>query len=436
SYYWVKIFGSSITGIRSLSVVISLLVFPSLYWLCRELFAHPSIALPVGVVGEVAVALIAVSPFHVLYAQEARPYSLFTVTILLSSAAFLQALRLQKIFGWLIYAITIITGLYTHLLFLLVLASQGIYLLITEQFRWTKNLKLFTQTAEISLLTFLPWIVLIIANYTAVTQRMSWSKNTTKLLFLAGNWLANISRNYLDVGLTSASPTIALKFFSIIALLIILLVAYSCYFLQRETHPKVSSFVFTLIAVTATAIVLPDLIFGGIRSTKSRYLIPSYLGIHLSISYLLATHITSTSLKKWQKQTWNIITIVLILLGIVSCTISSQADTWWNKEWGDANPRIATIISQANNPLVVSDLGYSSYGNIVYLSYLLNKRIKFQLFYKSQIIEIDKNNYSEIFFYTARSLSPGEVETKLNSKAEPICRDKRQQVWLWKLDIN
>lgn len=40
-------------------------------------------------------ALIAVSPFHVLYAQEAREYSLWTVTILLSSAALLRAMRVK-----------------------------------------------------------------------------------------------------------------------------------------------------------------------------------------------------------------------------------------------------------------------------------------------------------------------------------------------------
>jgi len=78
--YWVQWLGNSVAAIRSLSALISLLVFPCIYWLCLELFGA-------SLVGWIAVVLIAVSPFHVLYAQEAREYSLWTVTILLSSAS-------------------------------------------------------------------------------------------------------------------------------------------------------------------------------------------------------------------------------------------------------------------------------------------------------------------------------------------------------------
>src|SRR6266852_5284294 len=41
---WANIFGDSSRAIRALSVFLSLLVIPSLYWLCRELFDSPSIA--------------------------------------------------------------------------------------------------------------------------------------------------------------------------------------------------------------------------------------------------------------------------------------------------------------------------------------------------------------------------------------------------------
>jgi uncharacterized membrane protein len=66
---WAKLFGDSPAATRSFSVWISLLAFPSLYWLYRELFAPSEVAW-------IAVGLVAVSPLQVLYAQEARPYSL------------------------------------------------------------------------------------------------------------------------------------------------------------------------------------------------------------------------------------------------------------------------------------------------------------------------------------------------------------------------
>jgi uncharacterized membrane protein len=98
--FWVQWFGNSVAVTRSLSALISLLTFPCVYWLCLELFGSP-------MTGWMAIALMAVSPFHVVYAQEAREYSLWIVMILLSSAAFLRAIRLQTRLSWGIYAATV-----------------------------------------------------------------------------------------------------------------------------------------------------------------------------------------------------------------------------------------------------------------------------------------------------------------------------------------
>src|SRR5207248_4961479 len=95
--------------------------FPGLYWLCRELFGCSRTAW-------MAVALLAVSPFHVLYAQEAREYSLWTVAILLSSAALLRAARLQTRRTWWAYAASVALGLYSHTLFVLVAGAHGAYM--------------------------------------------------------------------------------------------------------------------------------------------------------------------------------------------------------------------------------------------------------------------------------------------------------------------
>ena len=63
--FWQEIFGSSVTISRAFSAVLSLLVFPAIFWLCWELFRST-------IVGWIAVAMVAISPFHIIYAQEAR----------------------------------------------------------------------------------------------------------------------------------------------------------------------------------------------------------------------------------------------------------------------------------------------------------------------------------------------------------------------------
>ena len=76
-----------------------------------------------------AVVLVSVSPFHVLYSQEARQYSLWTVIILLSSGMLLRALSSRTKFLWILYAVTVALGLYIHSLFALVITAHGVYVI-------------------------------------------------------------------------------------------------------------------------------------------------------------------------------------------------------------------------------------------------------------------------------------------------------------------
>ena len=62
---WAGAFGTSTAALRSLAAVFGVFVLLCVYLLCLELFASREVAL-------IAVALLAVSPFYVLYSQEAR----------------------------------------------------------------------------------------------------------------------------------------------------------------------------------------------------------------------------------------------------------------------------------------------------------------------------------------------------------------------------
>ncbi|MEH2049527.1 glycosyltransferase family 39 protein [Nostoc sp.] len=166
--FWVKLFGNSIAVTRSISALISLLIFPCTYWLCLELFGS-------SLVGWIAMAIMAVSPFNVLYAQEARPYSLWAVTIVLSSASFLRTLRLKTKLSWLLYGITITLGLYTYLLTILVAIGNGLYVLIIERFRFTKAVIAYILASLLAILAFLPWILAIIVNFNSFRETSKWA---------------------------------------------------------------------------------------------------------------------------------------------------------------------------------------------------------------------------------------------------------------------
>ncbi len=300
--FWVQWFGNSVAVRRSLSALVSLLVFPSLYWVCLELFEF-------SLVGWVAIALVAVSPFHVLYAQEARQYSLWTVTILLSSAALLRAMRIKTKLSWGIYAATVALGLYTFLFSALVAIGHGIYVVIIESFRLSKTLTAYLLASLAGFLAFAPWIFFVLTNFSQIRATTSWTRDNIHLSDLLKMWILNLNRIFFDV-VSSFRPE-----FLLIYLLIIIIELYSIYFLCVKTHKRVWLFVLTLIGTTALILSLPVFIDKGKISTVTRYLIPCYLGIQLAVAYLFTTQVTSIYVKILPKKLWRFSMFILTLSG-------------------------------------------------------------------------------------------------------------------------
>ena len=413
---WAQLFGDSVATIRSLSAWISLLAFPFIYWLCIELFNSP-------VTGWVAIALLSISPFHVVYAQEARPYSLWTVAILLSSAALLRAMRQSKnIAGWCIYTATVIISLYSFLFSGLVIISHGIYVLAIERFRITKTVIAYLIASFIGLLTLVPWLFAVITNLSQTKTTTNWSAAKVSLFTLLTMWAGNFSRIFFDLGLGSKDPLT--KFLPLIPVIlaILLLIGYAIYFAIRKTPKPVWLFILILGGVTFLALVIPDLILGGRRSGVARYPIPCYLAIQLAVSHLIATHITRQKL-------WRIVLIVLLTGGILSCTISSQAQVWWNKgpERTKYNPQIAQIVNQTAKPLIISD---AKLDIVQSLGYLLEPKVQLQLVIEPNIPKI-ADNFSDIFLYRpSRTLRSG-IEQAQGYKTEPAYQDS--DIWLYRL---
>lgn len=124
---WVELFGSSENGLRSLSVIASVATVGLTYDLGRRLFGR--------VAGLLAAFLLALAPFHIYYAQEARMYALLTLWATLLAASFVVFLQREMVevapgrreppligaMPGFVFAVAAILGLYTHYLFPLML---------------------------------------------------------------------------------------------------------------------------------------------------------------------------------------------------------------------------------------------------------------------------------------------------------------------------
>lgn len=402
--FWMELFGDWCRTPRGLSALLSLFVLPCIYWLCLELFKSP-------VSGWIAVALVAVSPFHVLYAQEAREYSLWTVTILLSSIALLRAMRLSNWLNWSIYTITLSLSLYSSLFSAFIVIGHGIYVGLKENFWLNKQLMAYLLASTLAVLGFAPWIFILITNFSRFQEKTAWIKIQEPFSYLVKLWGLHISSIFLDFGLS-----IEHVFTYLVPPLLLGSVGYAVYFLCRHSPKEVWGFILTLIGVTAIALILPDLIIGGRRSISSRYFIPCYLGIQMTVAYLLTMQVLSPRFPK--QKFWQGIMALLISLGIISCSISSQADTWWNKGVSYYNSKIASIINEANRPLIISDISDVNTGNVISLSYLLKPKVKFQLVVSPNIPKIT-DRFSDIFFFYPSESLQELLKKNYNAKLEP-----------------
>ncbi|MDB9373154.1 glycosyltransferase family 39 protein [Nodularia sphaerocarpa] len=426
---WVQIFGNSVTAIRSLSAVISLLVFPCIYWLCRELFNVP-LSIP-----WLAIALMAISPIYMLYAQEARVDILWLVTIILCSASLLRAMRLESEYNelapgqqipdrfatWGIYVVTLTLSLYTSLSSVFLAVAQGIYVITTTRFQLTETVRAYLIASSLGFLAFMPWMMIVVANLFEFLISADVIKKETSEISLIPLWLMQVSRIFFDLNFSLENPLGYL-----IGLIFLTIVGYAIYFLCGTTNYKTWFFVLILIIVPVIPKVLQIVFPGGIFSSSETNLISAYLGIQLAVAYLLATEIYNEIVSR--RRIWQVILVLIIVCGLVSSRVSYEAETWWNQGISYGNPQVAEIINQAESPLLISDAEGINYGNVFSLSYLVQPKVRFQLV-KAQDIPDIPAGFTDIFLLNPSDTWRGELETRYKSTTNVVYGNNYYLLW-------
>ena len=366
---WADLVGGSVYSTRLLTVLFSLLVLPLVYWLCLELFKSP-------LIGWIAVSLTSISPFYILLAQTARPQSLWTGGIIFSSAALLRAIRKESYPAWTLYGVGLVVSLYTFVLSGLFIIGFGLYVVALERYRLTKTLVAFVLSSSVAFLAFIPWAVVLYTSQFNASATTNWTDSKLTFFELFRAWVMGFTRTFFDTNNQSDDSVFQLLPLLIVSMLLLILLAYSAYFLYRKSPRRVWLFIFLLVGSTFLPLALIDLLKGGGRlSAVHRYLIPAYVGIQLMISFMLGQKLSSEFDSRRQK-VWQILTLLVIFLGVVSCAVSSRADSWWNKDPDGLNPEIARIINRSTVPLVISD-GWL--GHVFSLSSSLSETVKLRI---------------------------------------------------------
>ncbi|NDJ53461.1 MAG: phospholipid carrier-dependent glycosyltransferase [Chloroflexi bacterium] len=268
---WRSVLGASEFGLRSFSALAGVLTVAVMSTIGAQFFDRR--------VGALTALMIALSPFHIYYSQEARMYALLA---LLSAASILLTVQVLKLpnamrqghfngrkavlqIGGLIAVNTL--GLYTHYSFPFVLLAESIVFLIWLASRERKGHGLLTWILiqGASLLLFAPWIGI------AVRQILGWPAGGADSLSL------EIWTTVLGYGETLTPEQGTLGMVSL------LLLAAAGVFPPLEERPSYLSFP-ERIGLIAFWVLVPlvALVPTGILSESFlKFLLPASLGLHL-----------------------------------------------------------------------------------------------------------------------------------------------------------
>jgi uncharacterized membrane protein len=349
-HYWMKLFGSSALVIRSLSAIAGVLCLPCLYWLCWELFG-------VTIVGWYAMALASVSPFFLIAAQEARPYSLWSIFFLLSATFLLRAQRTKHRQDWLIWVGTMLLMLYTHLFAIVPWAIYTLYLAITEGFRWTRPLRQYVLASAATLLGFIPWIWFGFIDPGDPNSK-PYTATYDSIAMLLKGFIRSVSLFLVDFNINEKSPKPFLLLYLALIGLAFCLIGYALYYLWKRDSGRAKWFVGLLVLVPYLGFLSLDLVTHTTRIFYTRYFIASGYLMIVAIAYLIASKQTYRFRAAELWFYWQRRFLAILLVGLLSCTTFLFMPTWWSKDRTQANVCIQSNLATIQQPLLVTDDAY------------------------------------------------------------------------------
>ena len=390
---WVNVWGDSVLALRTLSVIFSVLALPALYWLMRELAASRRAAM-------LAVLFMGVSPLFILYGQEAREYALWSLTLLLSSAALLRARRLSQLGSlssvrraWFLYGCCMLIAVYTSLSTLSLILVQLLYVALVTRLRWSRALVGFMLSLSAVGLLFLPWALNLLRNFEAFSASMAWSSvivipRTAVLRILS----LNVTRNVFDFW----PEVVQDQWLPITASVACTTVVLCACVWAIKSSPRATRLYLLLLLVLPTAMLLmPDLLFGGIRSTNARYLMPVWLGVLAALALAFDQALTRANRavlcgqpsrcqnvfftrQRVVVQLWSAVGC-FVILALATDILHARQLAPWTKSLSISLPDVAKVINQSPHPLIVGNQERHHPGNLFALANLLKPEAKMQL---------------------------------------------------------
>ena len=385
AHYWMRLVGSSPVAMRGLSLLLGLFAIPGMYYLSLELFKSQQTAL-------LSAVFISLSPFSILFAQDARPYSLWASIAILSSAVFLVALRENKRLIWVLYGLSLAIGFYSHQLFVLVAIAQGCYFLAFKDFHGEGRFSRYIASSFLAVLIFTPWLFQILTRWAQVTRGLDWVDTPISPFQYIQRWAIIFASPFIDLQFSQGNVIPYL-----LRAPVLLLIGYALFYLVQSSPRRVWAFLLLLIGVTTLPFIFSDVLRGGILSIQGRYLIPVSVAIVPVVAHLFAEKLSTP--KPALPVKWYLIIAFLVVAQVGSAFNILWAKTWWTKKLSWNNPQVVQVLNQASDPLlIVYGMAPTDLGDVLALGSMVDGDVKFRLYQEPAVVDLS-GNFSDIYWY-------------------------------------
>ena len=190
NYFFTKLFGFSEWALRFPSALYGTITVYLTYKIAKTLFSW-RIAL-------YAALILAVSPFHIWYSQEARMFSLWGMFILITVYLFIKIIQSDKfeIKLWLLMTLFAALSIWTFLNSIFIFFAMGVYLLINVK-RDHKTLIYFTLSMIIAACSCIPALYsLIIRDTTEVATKIGGIRKPSIFDFVYAFYVFNVGTTF------------------------------------------------------------------------------------------------------------------------------------------------------------------------------------------------------------------------------------------------
>lgn len=337
---WGDIFGDGIATMRAFSALLGTIGIGLGYLLGRRITGS-------RFGGLILAALLAVSPFELLYSQQVREYVLFSDVTLLSSWLLLRALDRPSWTRFLLYGIGIALGLYSDIEFGLVILAEGAFVLALT---WRERSKIagtsFALSAAAALVAYAPWAWIVLRSASRTQRGVSWTSAPYSLGSYAVKWVFNLGAVFFDHELADVR-------LGVLLVPVLGIVGYAAIRLVRGPgDARVRGLVLALTGSILVPLVALDLLARSHLESVTRYQVPTWIGVQLAVTLALTTGLAASSVRV--RAASAVAFAYLIACGIFAAFTDRDYVLWWDNNEHISEASVAAVIATAQHPLVVA----------------------------------------------------------------------------------